>query len=71
MNALRVRMKIEAIQTASSMVESIHEGGMDRYDLNMTEEEFYVFISECSKLSKKLDKESEKLLNKYSKILTE
>ncbi|MFW2055771.1 hypothetical protein F4U02_08850 [Acinetobacter haemolyticus] len=64
MNELRFLMKIEALTTAASLIRDIAEGGLTYEDTDLTEEEFEVFLSECSKLGKSLNKQSIRLLEK-------
>ena len=65
MKNLRFQMKIEALTTAAAMIEEISGGGLSCDDLNVSEEEFQVFLSECSKLGKRLNKQAIRLLEKH------
>lgn len=47
------------------MIEDIASGGLEREDLDFTQEEFRIFLSECSKLGRKLNRQAERLQNKF------
>jgi hypothetical protein len=64
MKQFRQLMKIEALTTAASMIEDIASGGLEREDLDFTQEEFRIFLSECSKLGRKLNRQAERLQSK-------
>ncbi|RZF53670.1 hypothetical protein EXE30_06760 [Acinetobacter halotolerans] len=64
MKDLRFNMKIEALTTAAVMIDEISAGGLTNEHLGLSEEEFQVFLSECSKLGKSLNKQAIRLLKK-------
>ncbi|NUG21185.1 hypothetical protein [Acinetobacter lactucae] len=69
MKVLRLKMKIEALTTAAAMIEEIAGGGLTNDDLEITEKEFEVFLSECSKLGKSLSKRAARIYQKNSQDL--
>lgn len=64
MNDLRFKMKIEALATAAVMIDEIAAGGLTNEHLGISEKEFEVFLSECLKLGKRLNKQAIRLLEK-------
>ncbi|QXR26992.1 hypothetical protein [Acinetobacter junii] len=64
MKELRFRMKIEALTTAAVMIDEISAGGLTNEHLGISEEEFEVFLSECSKLGRSLNRQAIRLLEK-------
>ncbi|WP_457971078.1 hypothetical protein [Acinetobacter calcoaceticus] len=63
MKQFRQLMRIEALTTAASLIEEIASGGLESDDLDFTQEEFRIFLSECSKLGRKLNRQAERLQN--------
>lgn len=57
----RRMLRIMSLTTAASMIEQYQGGGADSEDLELTEEEFEMFIEENKKTAEKLFAMAEKL----------